>query len=252
MAIITLLTDYGTADSYVGEVKGVLLSLAPGATLVDLTHGISPGDVAGAAYVLARTWRHYPPGSVHLVVVDPGVGTARQALAIRAGGQGFVGPDNGLLGFLAELPDLEAVTLAVPPHASNTFHGRDVFAPAAAGLARGDPLTALGTTSRERLTLLPGSAPVHEGKMVVGEVTYVDHYGNLITNLTPTVVPPYAILELDSLVIGPLRATFGDVPPGGLVAYVGSGGCVEVAVRGGSATRRLGLGVGGKIRARLG
>ncbi len=252
MAIITLLTDYGTADSYVGEVKGVLLSLTPGAILVDVTHEISPGDVAGAAYVLARTWHRYPKGSVHLVVVDPGVGTARAALAIRAGGQGFVGPDNGLFGGLAELPDLEAVTLAVPPRASNTFHGRDVFAPAAAALARGVPLNDLGTASGERLTLLPARTPVHEGKMVVGEVTYVDRYGNLVTNLTTTVVPSYAILELDSLVIGPLRGTFSDVPPGGLVAYVGSGGRVEIAVRGGSATRRLGLGVGGKIRARLG
>lgn len=252
MPIITLLTDYGTADSYVGELKGVLLSQAPGAILVDLTHEVSPGDVVGAAYVLARTWHRYPQGSVHLVVVDPGVGTARPALALRAGGHGFVGPDNGLFGSLAEAPDLEIVTLAVPERASNTFHGRDVFAPAAAALARGVPLLELGRISTERLTLLPVSTPVHEGKTVVGEVTYVDRYGNLVTNLTASVVPSYAILELDSLVIGPLRATFSDVPPGGLVAYIGSGGCVEIAVRGGSAARRLGLGVGGKIRARLG
>lgn len=252
MPIITLLTDYGTADSYVGEVKGVLLSLAPAATLVDLTHEISPGDVAGAAYVLARTWHRYPRGSVHLVVVDPGVGTARPALALQAGGHAFVGPDNGLFGSLAEAPELEIVTLAVPERASNTFHGRDVFAPAAAALARGVPLLDLGSPSAERLALLPVSTPVHEGKTVVGEITYVDRYGNLVTNLTAGVVPPYAILELDSLVIGPLRGTFSDVPPGGLVAYIGSGGGVEVAVRGGSAARRLGLGVGGKIRARLG
>lgn len=252
MTIITLLTDYGTADSYVGEVKGVLLSLAPGATLVDLTHEISPGDVAGAAYVLARTWERYPGGSVHLVVVDPGVGTARPAVALRAGGQGFVGPDNGLFGSMAHLPDLEVVTLAVPPRASHTFHGRDVFAPAAAALARGVSLPDLGAARAEPPMVLPATVPVHEGKVVVGEVTYVDRYGNLVTNLTTSVVPSYAILELDSLVIGPLRGTFSDVPPGGLVAYVGSGGCVEIAVRGGSAARRLGLGVGGKIRARLG
>lgn len=252
MAIITLLTDYGTTDSYVGEMKGVLLSLAPGVTLVDLTHDISPGDVPAAAYILARSWHRYPKESVHLVVVDPGVGTARPALALRAGGHGFVGPDNGLFGSLAGVPDLETVRLAVPPQASNTFHGRDVFAPAAAALAQGVPLAELGAASGDRLTLLPASTPVHEGKAVIGDVTYVDRYGNLVTNLTPAVVPPYAILELDSLVIGPLRATFSDVPPGGLVAYVGSGGCVEIAVRGGSAARRLGLGVGGKIRARLG
>ncbi len=252
MPIVTLLTDYGTADSYVGEVKGVLLSLAPGATLVDLTHEIAPGDVAGAAYVLARTWHRFPAGSVHLVVVDPGVGTARAALAMRAGGHGFVGPDNGLFGSLADLAGLEAVELAVPALASNTFHGRDVFAPAAAALARGQPVAGLGAPHHGALVRLPAQEPVYEGKSVVGDVTYVDRYGNLVTNLTPALVPAYAVLELDSLVIGPLKATFSDVPPGGLVAYVGSGGCVEIAVRGGSAARRLGLGVGGKIRARLG
>jgi len=252
MPIVTLLTDYGTADSYVGEVKGVLLSLAPEATLVDLTHEIAPGDVAGAAYVLARTWHRYPAGSVHLVVVDPGVGTARAALAMRAGGHGFVGPDNGLFGSLGDLSGLEAVELAVPALASNTFHGRDVFAPAAAALATGQPVASLGAPHHRALVRLPVQEPVFEGKSVVGDVTYVDRYGNLVTNLTPALVPAYAVLELDSLVIGPLKATFSDVPPGGLVAYVGSGGCVEIAVRGGSAARRLGLGVGGKIRARLG
>lgn len=252
MPIITFLTDYGTADSYVGEVKGVLLSLAPGCTVIDLTHEVSPGDVAGAAYVLARTWGRYPDGSVHLVIVDPGVGTSRAALALRVAGQNFVGPDNGLFGALAPLPGLEAVELAVPARASSTFHGRDVFAPAAAALARNVPLADLGVAHRQAPVRLPAREPVYEGKTVIGDVTYVDRYGNLATNLTTAVVPAYAILEVESLVIGPLRGTFNDVPPGGLVAYVGSGGYVEIAVRGGSAARRLGLGVGGKIRARLG
>jgi len=252
MAIITLLTDYGTTDSYVGEVKGVLLSLAPGCTLIDLTHEVRPGDVAGAAYVLSRTWGRYPEGCVHLVIVDPGVGTTRAGVALRAAGQAFVGPDNGLFGCLVDQPGLEAVDLAIPPRASNTFHGRDVFAPAAAALARGAPLVSLGAAHHRAPLRLPASVPVHEGKVVIGEVTYVDRFGNLITNLTTDVVPPYAVLEMDALVIGPLKSTFGDVPAGALVAYVGSGGCVEIAVHGGSAARRLGLGVGGKIRARLG
>lgn len=252
MPIITLLTDYGTADSYVGELKGVLVSLSPGCTVIDLTHEISPGDVASAAYVLTRTWGRYPAGSVHLVVVDPGVGTSRLALAIRVAGQCFVGPDNGLFGALADLPGLDAVELAVPELASNTFHGRDVFAPAAAALARGVPLAELGVAHRGAPVRLSAAEPVYEGKSVVGEVIYVDRYGNLATNLTASVVPPYAILEVESLAIGPLKGTFSDVPPGGLVAYIGSGGSVEIAVRGGSAARRLGLGVGGKVRARLG
>ncbi|HEY7681854.1 MAG TPA: SAM-dependent chlorinase/fluorinase [Gemmatimonadales bacterium] len=252
MSIITLLSDYGTTDSYVGELKGVLLTLAPGVTLVDITHGIAPGDLSAAAYVLSRTWMHYPEGTVHLAVVDPGVGTVRTALAFLARKHFFVGPDNGIFSGILRGAEVEAVALPTPRLASPTFHGRDLFAPAAAALARGESLGTLG----ERFAGIPrrvsGAAPQYEGKMVVGEVVYVDRYGNLITNLTPDIVPAYAVLEAESLVIGPVRATFGDVPSGALLAYVGSGGSVEIAVRDGSAARRLGLGVGGRIRARLG
>jgi S-adenosyl-L-methionine hydrolase (adenosine-forming) len=252
MAIITLLTDYGTIDSYVGEMKGVLLSLAPGASLIDLTHEIAPGDVAAASYVLGRAWNHFPPGTVHLAVVDPGVGTQRSALAFRTREHFFVGPDSGLFTSLLRASEIEAVSLPTPATASATFHGRDLFAPAAAALARGEPLTSLG----ERFAGIPrrmsGAAPRYEGKVVIGEVIYVDRFGNLVTNLTPEFVPPYAVLEAESLAIGPLKSTFGDVATGSLVAYVGSGGQVEIAVRDGSAARRLGLGVGGRVRARLG
>ena len=252
MTIITLLTDYGTSDSYVGEVKGVLLSLAPGATLVDLTHEIAPGDVAAAGYILARAWSRFPAGTVHLAVVDPGVGTARPALALRTREHCFVGPDNGIFGGVLRGAEVVAVQLTIPLGASATFHGRDLFAPAAARLARGESLDHLG----KRYTAIPrrlsGTAPRYEGKVVVGEVIYVDRYGNLVTNLTTEFVPPYAVLEADSLTIGPLRSTFGDVEKGGLLAYIGSGGTVEIAVRDGSASRRLGLGVGGRVKARLG
>jgi len=252
MAIVTLLTDFGTADSYVGEVKGVLLSLAPGVTVVDLSHAIPPGDVVAGAYVLERCWPRFPVGSIHLAVVDPGVGTPRAALVIRAGGHFFVGPDNGLLGGVSRRDDLAVVTLPVPTGASATFHGRDLFAPAAAALARGEPMESLGVPHPDLLHRLTSTAPHHEGKIVVGQVIHVDRFGNLVTNLTPDLVPGYAVLEADSLPIGPLCSTFGDVEPGSLVAYLGSGGTIEIGVRDGSAARRLGLGVGGKVRARLG
>jgi S-adenosylmethionine hydrolase len=252
MAIITLLTDYGTVDSYVGEMKGVLLSLAPGVTLVDLTHELAPGDVASAAYVVSRAWHRFPPGTVHLAVVDPGVGTARAALAFATRGHFFVGPDNGLWSGVMHGAPVEAVTLATPPLAAPTFHGRDLFAPVAARLALGEPLATLGAPYGGIPRRVSGAVPRHEGKLVVGEVIYVDRYGNLVTNLTPEFVPPYAVLEAESLVIGPLRTTFGDVASGGILAYIGSGGQVEIAVRDGSAARRLGLGVGGRVRARLG
>lgn len=232
--------------------KGVLSSLAPSATLIDITHSITPGDTRVAAYVLSRVWHGYPRGTIHLAVVDPGVGTSRAALAFSAAGHLFVGPDNGLFGELLGKPDAQVVSLQVPTAASPTFHGRDLFAPAAAALARGDALESVGsrfTGTPERLT---GSEPHYEGKSVIGEVIYVDRFGNLITDLTPELVPSYAVLEAEDTTIGPLRRTYGDVPTGGLVAYLGSGGTVEIGVRDGSAARRLGLGIGGRVRARLG
>ncbi|HSB55904.1 MAG TPA: SAM-dependent chlorinase/fluorinase, partial [Gemmatimonadales bacterium] len=167
-------------------------------------------------------------------------------------GHVFVGPDNGLFGGVIRGAEVQAVSLGVPSGASPTFHGRDLFAPAAAALARGEPIGSLGEPYMAIPRRLIGSAPQYEGKVVIGEVIYVDRYGNLITNLTPDLVPPYGILEAESLVIGPVRSTFGDVPAGGLLAYLGSGGTVEVAVRDGSAARRLGLGIGGRVKVRLG
>ncbi|HXE57083.1 MAG TPA: SAM-dependent chlorinase/fluorinase, partial [Gemmatimonadales bacterium] len=163
MAIITLLTDFGTADAYVAEVKGVLLSRAPGVTLVDVTHQVPPGDVRSATYLLGRVWRRFPAGTIHLVVVDPGVGTARAAIAGRAGGHGFVGPDNGLFGDLLG-PGDPVVALPVPPDASPVFHGRDLFAPAAAALALGEPLDRLGPPLGRAPQRLAPPEPLYEGK----------------------------------------------------------------------------------------
>jgi S-adenosylmethionine hydrolase len=250
--LITLLTDFGTADSYVAEVKAALLRAAPQATLVDLTHADPPGDLRAAAYLLGRTWHRFPEGTVHLAVVDPGVGTPRAALAFGTAGHWFVGPDNGLFTPVLRDAAVEIVTLAIPPTAAPTFHGRDLFAPAAAALASGTALQALGQPFLGIPHRLSYRDPHYEGKSLVGEVVYVDRFGTLVTNLTPEMVPDYAVIEIEGLDIGPLRRTFGDVPTGGLLAYLGSGGQVEIAVRDGSAARRLGMGVGGRIRVRLG
>lgn len=251
MTIITLLTDFGTTDSYVAEMKGVILSLAPAATVVDVTHGVPPGDVRSAAYILGRTWERFPPGTVHLVVVDPGVGTTRAALALSAHQHSFVGPDNGVFTPVLRDTEVAAVVLPTPESASPTFHGRDVFAPAAAALASGSSLQTLG----EPLGCIPErlayTLPHHEGKTVIGEIVYIDRFGSLITNLTAELVPSYARLEVEDLDLGPLKRTFNDVTVGGLLAYIGSGGAIEIAVRNGSAARRLGVGVGGRVRAKL-
>jgi S-adenosylmethionine hydrolase len=252
MPAVTLLTDFGLSDAYVAELRGVLLSCAPGVVPVDITHAIAPGDVRAAAYVLGRAWHRFPPGTVHLAVVDPGVGTARAALALRTQGHFFVGPDNGLFTPVLRDAAVEAVSLPTPAGAAPTFHGRDVFAPAAAAIALGAPLASLGSPFPGIPERLATAEPHYEGKTVVGEVIYVDRFGTLVTNLTAEHVPSYATLEVEDLDLGPLRRTFADVVGGGLVAFVGSDGAVEIAVRNGSAARRLGLGVGGQVRVRLG
>lgn len=252
MSLVTLLTDFGTADAYVAEMKGALLTAAPGATLVDVTHSVPPGDIRAGAYLLGRAWHRFPAGTVHLAVVDPGVGTERAALALAARGHYFVGPDNGLFTFVLRDTEVQIVSLPTPDGAAPTFHGRDLFAPAAAALATGTALAELGEPLRGMPARLATGEARYEGKSVVGQVVYVDRFGTLVTNLSPELVPPYAIVEVEGLEVGPLRRTFGDVPSGGLVAYLGSGGQVEIAVRDGSAARRLGMGVGGRIRARLG
>jgi S-adenosylmethionine hydrolase len=252
VTVVTLLTDFGTSDSYVAEMRGVILSTTPTAVLTDITHGVNPGDVRSAAYLLGRTWDRFPPSTIHLVVVDPGVGTARAALAFSAHGHCFVGPDNGVFTPVLHDAEVEAVVLATPEHASPTFHGRDVFAPAAAALAAGATLATLGRPFSGIPERLAYTKPHHEGKSIVGEVVYIDRFGSLITNLPADLVPPYARLEVEDLDIGPLRRTYNDVTTGGLLAYVGSGGALEIAVRNGSAARRLGVGVGGRVRARLG
>jgi S-adenosylmethionine hydrolase len=252
MPIITLLTDFGSADHYVAEIKGVLLSCAPGVTLVDVTHGIAPGDVRSGAYVLGRTWHRFPPGTIHMAIVDPGVGTSRAALALAAHGYYFVGPDNGVFTPVLRDAEVEAVVLPTPESASPTFHGRDLFAPAAAALANGASLQTLGQPFAGMPQRLAYTAPHYEGKTVVGEVVYIDRFGSLVTNLTTELVPEYARVEVEDLDLGPLRRTYSDVTTGGLLAYVGSGGAIEIAVRNGSAARRLGVGVGGRVRARLG
>lgn len=252
MGLITLLTDFGTSDSYVAEVKAVLLSAAPDAKLVDVTHSVPPGDIRAGAYLLGRVWHRFPAGTVHLAIVDPGVGTERPAFALGTHGHHFVGPDNGLFTFVLRDAEVQIVSLPTPDGASATFHGRDLFAPVAAALAAGTALATLGEPFAGMPSRLVYAEPHYEGKSVVGQVVYMDRFGTLVTNLTPEVVPPYAVVEVEGLEVGALCRTFGDVPTGGLVAYLGSGGQIEIAVRDGSAARRLGMGVGGRVRARLG
>jgi S-adenosylmethionine hydrolase len=245
-SVITLLTDFGTADSYVGEVKAALLSQPHDAMLIDITHQVPPGDVRAGQYLFSRAWHRFPGGTVHLVVVDPGVGTSRRALAAEAAGHYFVAPDNGLL---SSLPvTARFVELPIPPAASPTFHARDVFAPAAAQLAIGTALTHLGRLVTDAY-VAPLPTPRLDGLTVVGEVIYVDRFGSLVSNVAGDQVESGVRVRVAGTEVGPLRRTYGDVEPGQLLAYVGSDGSLEIAVRGGSAARLLGVGVGAEVRA---
>jgi hypothetical protein len=243
--LVTLLTDFGHTDSYVAEMKAALLRGAPAAVLVDITHEIPPGDVGAAQYLLGRSWRWFPEGTVHLAVVDPGVGTARRALAASSGGHGFVAPDNGLLSFLPN--DAPIVELPVPEGASPTFHGRDLFAPAAARLACGAPLAALGSAVHDAYrSPIPAPRPT-EGGGAIGAVIHVDRFGTLVTNLDSGSLERRQEVVVTGRRV-PVRSTFGDVDRGALVAFLGSGGTLEIAMRDGSAAEALGAGVGTEVR----
>ena len=235
--IITLLTDFGTADGYVAEMKGVLFSLAPDTEIVDLSHDIPPQDVELARLTVARYWRRFPSGTVHLVLVDPGVGTARACLAVESEARYLVGPDNGVLSPALLLPGARVVALPVPLAAARTFHGRDVFAPAAAALAMGQVLDALGVAVNAPVVRRTKEAVRREDGAVVGEVIAIDRFGNAITNL---VGARSGVVAAAGRPI-PIRGTYADVAPGAPVAISGSTGLLEIAVREGSAAASLGL-----------
>src|SRR5688572_28945558 len=233
--IITLLTDFGTADGYVAELKGVLLSGVPDATIVDLSHDVPPQDIECARLAVARYWRRFPAGTVHVVVVDPGVGSARAPLAVNSDDRFLVGPDNGVLSPSLLAGGSRAVALPVPTGAAATFHGRDVFAPAAANLAIGTPIDALGTPFLEPLILRTPEARRAPDGAVIGEVIAVDRFGNAITNL---IAPRGGRIEVSGRVV-PIVRTYADAPTGDIIGVIGSSGFVEVAQRDGSAARAL-------------
>jgi S-adenosylmethionine hydrolase len=245
--IITLLTDFGTADGYVGEMKGVLYTLAPDAEIVDITHDIEPQDLERARLTLARVWRRFPHGTVHVVVVDPGVGSSRSALAVSSDGRFLVGPDNGVLSPALLLPGARVVALPLPPHASATFHGRDIFAPAAAALARGEPIDELGPAMADEPIIRRTPQPVRASDgSLAGEVILVDRFGNAVTNLIATQTGTVHVGQVEL----PLRRTYADVPDGQPVALVGSAGFIEIAVRNGDAARSLGIVRGSEVSFR--
>lgn len=264
--IITLTTDFGRQDGYVGAMQGVILSICPTARLLDISHQIPPQDIRTAAFVLYQAFSYYPAQTIHCVVVDPGVGSNRRAIAVRTSHGIFVGPDNGVFSLvLAATPVnvLEAVTLINSdfqlPGVSATFHGRDIFAPAAAHLANGIPLSQLGPRAINLVRLDFGPKPEQRKSAEAGlaemggqasRVIHIDRFGNLILSLTRHDIadPEQVTFTIGSHVIKSLHATFADVAEGQLLAYTGSSrDHIEIAIRNGNAAQSLGLQVGDVI-----
>jgi S-adenosylmethionine hydrolase len=238
MAIITLTTDFGSSDGYVGAMKGVIVRLAgnPTPAIIDLAHDIPPGDIPHAAWVVATSTTEFPFGSIHVVVIDPGVGGARRDVIVRARGRWYVGPDNGVFAYVADRPsEAYAIENEVfrAEHVSPTFHGRDVFARTAAAIASGeDPATAGPRVE------LAGRLPWGPRERDEGRVVHIDRFGNLVTDLPEAEAGRTVRIGGTTL---PLVGTYEHVASGDLLAYIGSAGTVEIAVRDGSADRRLGL-----------
>ncbi len=240
--IVTLLTDFGTDSSYVAAMKGAILTVNPRALLVDATHAVGPQRILEAAYLLDTYWRHFPPGTVHLAVVDPGVGSERRPVALYAEGHFFVGPDNGLFSYQARRVE-SAVLLHPGRHSrgfiSATCHGRDLFAPVAGHLSRGEALAALGATY-PAVTALPEAWPRRQGNRLFGRVLHVDRFGNVVTNFDAADAERAVGVRfgVDRLVQRHVR-TYADAMESELVWLVGSAGRIEVAVRDSSAAGRL-------------
>ena len=268
--IITLTTDYGLRDAYVASIKGVILSINPAALLVDITHEVPPQDLLHGAYVLGSACSHYPAGTIHLAVVDPGVGSARKAIAVSAKGQRFVAPDNGILslalpgeaprveppqaGVVVEGPlsyGMEAYELMNPQYhraeVSATFHGRDIFGPVAAHLSLGVPMAQLGP-AMSRLKFLEAAYPSVTAEGVVhGTVIHVDGFGNVITNVRPRHLPKgLTRVEVAGQTIEGLSKAYAE--RAGLLAVWGSDNYLEVALQGGNAAQSLGLKRGDAVK----
>ncbi len=245
--VIALLTDFGLRDPYVGLMKGALLSVNPAARIVDLTHDLAPQDVAGAARILASAWSYFPPGTIFVAVVDPGVGTARAALGVEAEGRLFLAPDNGLLGFLnaGRSVRLERRRWFRKP-VSNTFHGRDVFAPVAGHLSKGVDLDRFGPRIRSILRLKT-PPPAKPG---TGRIVDIDRFGNLITDLPAAALAGRPRIRIRRRLIRGATTSYGCVRPGTLIALAGSTGHLEISVSQGDARRRLGARVGDPVTVR--
>lgn len=253
-SIITLTTDFGTKDGYVGAVKGVIKRINPRAEIVDITHELEPFDVLSAAFSLKTSSIYFPEGTVHLAVVDPGVGSERQPLLVKTEDFFFVGPDNGIFSFVYDSQRItNIVNLSNREHfladVSGTFHARDVFAPVAAYVTLGVDINEFGTPARECFRLLIPEPKV-TGNIVTGEVVHIDGFGNLITNIGAELFykKSVASVSMGRRRIGRMSRSYFDIHPGPAGALIGSSGFLEIAMNQENARRILKARVGTRVK----
>jgi S-adenosylmethionine hydrolase len=247
--VITLSTDFGWDDPYLGIMKGVILGINPRVTLVDITHGLSPHRLLEAAFKLGTTAEYFPKGTIHLAVVDPGVGGVRRPIMIKTQDHIWIGPDNGLFTRIVQLfPGFRVFHLNNPKYflnpVSHTFHGRDIFAPVAAHVSHGISLAALGNLISDPVLLDLPEATAQKDSLI-GQVLYADRFGNLITNLNRELVKPYGdlsdlLIRIGSLRLRGLRISYAQAKPGELLALFGSNDSLEIACNLGSAAEMVG------------
>jgi S-adenosylmethionine hydrolase len=255
--IITLTTDYGTNDHLVGTLKGVILKINPDVTIVDISHDVTPYDLLDGALTIGSSYSYFPPRTIHVVVVDPGVGTERRPLLVTGETQYFIAPDNGVLSMVYEREENVLVRHANVEHyylqpVSKTFHGRDVFAPVAAWLAKGSQASAMGDEIADYKKFAMPKPKVANGE-TKGVVLRIDSFGNIITNFRPEDLPATAIetgtvqIAIGTHSVNKLVDTFAKGNPGEPFAYIGSNGFVEIGVNRGNAAKSLGVGRGSKV-----
>lgn len=259
LGLITLLTDFGDRDYFVASMKGVILTINPHATIVDLSHHVPPHSVEEAAYLLKSCHRYFPEGTVHVAVVDPGVGTRRRSLVVKTARYYFLGPDNGLFSYIfneedeVEVREIENQRYRIES-VGHTFDGRDLFAPAAAGLTTNQPFESFGRRIEEWVTF-PIVEPKRGANGLVGEVVYVDHFGNLITNLTLKHVDAVrsaapsegSALQIAGHRVNGLAASYAEGSKVELSALINSNGAIEVFIKEGNAAQRIKVGRGAEI-----
>ena len=259
--IITLTTDYGTGDHLVGVMKGVMLSVNPEMNVVDISHDVLPHDILDGAITIGLAYKYFPPKTIHVVVVDPGVGTERRPILVAADQHYFVAPDNGVLSSVYDQTEALYVWNIISEHyfrhpVSKTFHGRDIFAPVAAWLSKSWQTSAFGEQITDFVRFgIP--TPKTAGSTVKGVVLRVDHFGNVVTNLTPEDVPGLAAadgkfaIKAGNAVVKKAVPTFAEAPDGEAVAIVGSSGYIEISVNKSNAAKTLGIGRGAEVTVEL-